>query len=98
MFYLSARNGPEQQPTILDARNQLIEDPILIKALMYSGCYVHAKVNFWAQDNQWGRRVNCSMLGVRFARDGDHFSGGAKASAEDFADLAVDDDDEASLV
>ena len=50
----------------------------------YSGCYVNAIVDVWAQDNQFGKRVNASLLGVQFLRDGDRMSGGAVAAADDF--------------
>jgi hypothetical protein len=50
----------------------------------YSGCYVNAIVEFWAQDNQFGKRVNASLLGVQFARDGERLAGGAVAAADDF--------------
>src|SRR3990167_3361045 len=50
----------------------------------YSGCYVNAIVEFWAQDNQFGKRVNASLLGVQFVRDGERLAGGAVAAADDF--------------
>ncbi len=61
--------------------------------VVYSGCYVHAIVEVWAQDNQYGKRINAQLTGVAFSRDGDSFSGGAApASADDFADLSAADD------
>lgn len=64
--------------------------------VIYSGCYVNAKINIWAQDNQHGKRLNAQLQGVQFARDGEAFSGGGKAAApEDFADMGgVDAADE----
>lgn len=50
----------------------------------YSGCYVNAIVEFWAQDNNFGKRVNASLLGVQFLRDGERLSGGGVAAADDF--------------
>lgn len=50
----------------------------------YSGCYVNAIVEIWAQDNQFGKRVNASLLGVQFVRDGERLAGGAVAAADDF--------------
>jgi hypothetical protein len=50
----------------------------------YAGCYVNASVEVWVQDNQWGKRVNCTLRGVQFLRDGDAFGGGAPASADEF--------------
>lgn len=36
-----------------------------------SGDYGQAKVNIWAQDNEFGIRVNAQILGVAFRRAGD---------------------------
>lgn len=60
----------------------------------YAGCYVNAKVSFWAQDNQYGKRINCSLLGVQFVKHGDSFTGARVAVADDFDDLGVNADDE----
>ena len=54
----------------------------------YAGCYVNATVEFWAQDNQFGKTVRCTLVGVQFASDGDAFSAGSKPSEDDFADLS----------
>ena len=54
----------------------------------YSGCYVNAIVEVWPQDNQFGKRVNASLLGVQFLRDGDRLSGGGVAAADDFEAIA----------
>lgn len=50
----------------------------------YAGCYVNAIVEVWAQDNQFGKRVNASLLGVQFLRDGERLAGGGVAAADDF--------------
>lgn len=50
----------------------------------YSGCYVNAIIEIWAQDNQFGKRVNASLLGVQFVRDGERLAGGSVAAADDF--------------
>jgi hypothetical protein len=50
----------------------------------YSGCYVNVLLDVWAQDNKFGKRVNASLLGVQFLRDGPRLAGGASASADDF--------------
>ena len=51
---------------------------------VYSGCFVNATIELWAQDNRFGRRINASLMGVQFARDGARLSGGGIASVEDF--------------
>jgi hypothetical protein len=90
--YLSTRNS-SSQPTIIDRFGNEIKDPRDIKRLIYSGCYVHAMLDVWAQDNKWGRRINCTLQGVMFAKDGVNFGGSSVASAADFADLAAEAED-----
>jgi hypothetical protein len=59
----------------------------------YGGCYVDASVEFWAQDNQWGKRINATLRWVQFRRDGDAFAGGAPASEDEIEDLSDATDD-----
>lgn len=53
----------------------------------YSGCYGNMIVEFWAQDNQFGKRVNASLLGVQFTKDGERLAGGGVAAADDFEQI-----------
>jgi hypothetical protein len=55
---------------------------------LYAGCYVNALVEFWMQDNQYGQGIRAYLKGVQFAGDGEAFSGGKPASADEFDDLA----------
>ena len=50
----------------------------------YSGSYGNVIVDFWAQDNQFGKRVNASLMGAQFIKDGERLSGGGVAAADDF--------------
>ncbi len=59
----------------------------------YSGSYTNVSLEIWAQDNNFGKRINATLKGVQFVRDGDSFGGGAPASPDDFEDLAVGEDD-----
>lgn len=91
MYSLSTRS--KNQPTIFDKFNRPVTDPRDIKSLIYSGCFVHAKIDIWAQDNKWGRRINANIAGAMFAKDGEAFGGSTPASADDFEDLKADDDE-----
>ncbi|MBI6549917.1 DUF2815 family protein [Xenorhabdus lircayensis] len=53
----------------------------------YSGCYVNATISIYAYDNK-GKGISASLGGVQFFRDGDAFSGGGVASADEFDDLS----------
>lgn len=62
---------------------------------IYAGCYVNANIEIWAQDNQYGRRINAQLRGVQFLADGDPFGGGgAPATADDFPELEESGGDE----
>jgi len=65
---------------------------------IYAGCYVNASIEFWAQDNQFGKRINAQLRGVQFAADGDAFGGARAAGADEFdvvegVDEVAGDDD-----
>jgi len=89
-MYLSARNTV--RPTVVHKDNTPLTEA---DGVIYSGCYVHAIVEIWAQDNQFGQRINASLLGVRFSRDGPAFGGSPPAPPDAFGapeDLGGDGD------
>lgn len=82
-FYVSARNAT--RPTVIDAD----KSPLTAQdGKPYAGCFVNAVVDIWAQDNNYGKRINASLGGVQFFRDGDAFAGGGAASADEFDNIA----------
>lgn len=85
MFYLSASSPTK--PLILDKDAKTHLDSTSGKP--YAGCYVNASIDVWAQDSSFGKRVNAGLKGVQFIREGDAFGAGGAATEEDFADLAV---------
>lgn len=86
--YLSARNA-KTQPTIFNEYGDELTSKGDIEAKAFSGALVNASVEIWAQDNKWGRRINCSLRGVMLTGQGENFGGGSSpASADEFASLA----------
>lgn len=92
-FYISARS--KNRPLVLDRdKSQLSQ----VDGRPYAGCFVNGSVEIWAQDNNFGKRINATLRGVQFFKDGDAFAGGAPASEDEFEDLgegadaAADDD------
>lgn len=82
-FFLAARN--KSRPLIIDRdKSPLTSDD----GRPYAGCYVNATVDIWAQQNKYGKRVNATLSGIQFLKDGDAFSGAPPATPEDFEDLA----------
>lgn len=83
MLYVSARAAT--RPLVIDRdKSPLAESD----GRPYAGCYVNCSIELWAQDNNYGKRVNASLRGVQFFRDGDAFAGGAPASEDEFDDVA----------
>jgi len=83
-FYIAA-NG-KVKPLILDVDKTPLDAS---SGKPYAGCYVDAVIEIWAQDNQYGKRINARLQGVRFVEDGDSFTGAGSARADDFDDIAV---------
>jgi hypothetical protein len=86
-MFVSARS--KVRPTVIDRdRTQLSQED----GKPYSGCYVNASIELWAQDNKFGKRINAQLRGVQFFADGDAFAGGSTpAEAEEFGDLSTAD-------
>lgn len=90
-LFISSRS--KVRPTVFDQqRNELSEQD----GKPYSGCYVNASVEFWAQDNpDYGKRINAQLRGVQFLRDGDAFAGGGRpAEADEFDEIQAPEEGE----
>lgn len=86
--YLSARNA-KTQPSVYNQYGEEVTGKGEIERQAFSGAVVNASVEIWAQDNKWGRRINCSLRGVMLTGEGENFGGGSSpASADEFASLA----------
>ncbi|MEL6126159.1 MAG: ssDNA-binding protein [Pseudomonadota bacterium] len=60
-----------------------IDDP----AQIYRGCRVKVKFRLWAQDNEWGQRVNAQAIAIQFRGDDEAFGAGtvsAESAAQGF--------------
>jgi hypothetical protein len=91
MALSTTRQQEKGRPLIIDQqKNPLTE----ADGKPYAGCYVNASVEFWAQDNSFGKAIRCTLLGVQFAKDGDAFGGGAAPSADDFDSIEAGADAE----
>lgn len=67
----------------------------------YSGCYVNAQVEFWAQDADAERgippRVNATINGVQFCRDGESFGQRTRVDVDNDFEEEEDDDFESGF-
>lgn len=88
-LFISARN--KTRPVVIDRdKTPLVESD----GKPYAGCYVNASIELWAQDNNYGKRINASLRGVQFLKDGEAFAGGGVASDDEFEDLAAEEIDD----
>jgi hypothetical protein len=86
MMFIAARS--KTRPTVVDGQRQPLAQS---DGRIYAGCYVNASLEVWAQDNAYGKRVNCTLRGVQFVRDGEAFGGGRPAAADEFDEIEVDE-------
>lgn len=95
MYFVAANNM--KRPTLrkvtgeVDANNKPVYDDVTpeeAEKLFYGGANVTASINFWVQDNDYGKGIRCSLRGVKFREHGEAF-GGANVTDDEFED---DDD------
>jgi hypothetical protein len=90
MHNLNASRNEDKGPPLLVDRDGT---PLSASSgRLYAGCWANVSVEIWAQDNANGKRINCTLRGVQFARDGDAFGGGAPISDDEFEPLPGDED------
>lgn len=89
VMYLTSSNA--RRP---DIRGRGLEILTAEDGRPYAGCYVKLVVILWAQDNEYGKRINSELHIVQFVRDGEEFSGKPKISAEDELTSLEDDEDD----
>lgn len=85
-YYIKA--ATKKRPVVLDKDKSMI---VAEDDKIYSGCYVNASIGLWAQNNQFGKRINGNLFGIQFSKDGEAF-GNTVNCVDDF-DTIEDDDD-----
>ena len=73
-----------------DGRTELTESD----GKLYSGCVARVMVNLWAQDNDFGKRINANLRGVQFVAHGEPFGKGRISAKEAFGSLEDEDADD----
>ncbi len=85
---MTIKASTKKRPLVIDRdKTPLTEDDNVI----YAGCYVNAIISLWAQNNNYGKRVNAQLDGVQFVRDGEPFGDGA-ASVDEFDAFGSDEE------
>jgi hypothetical protein len=85
---MTIKASTKKRPLVIDRNKSPITEE---DNVVYAGCYVHAIVSLWAQNNQYGKRINAQLDGVQFYKDGEPF-GDAGTSADEFDAFGEDDD------
>jgi hypothetical protein len=91
-WFVSANNS-QSKVGVFDRDAKLTDD----ESLIYAGCIVNGVVDVWAQDNNYGKRINARLEGVQFVRDGESFGAARTNTANMFNKLEpveVSHDDE----
>ena len=77
--YVTAKSPT--RPMLVDQQRQPITEA---DGTIYSGCYVNAIIELYANTQPTKKGVFAGLKGVQFVRDGDAFGGGAPAAADEF--------------
>lgn len=88
-LYITAASQESAPPTILNPDRTPWKKG---DKKIYSGCRVNVSMELWAQDNSFGQRVNATVRGVQFYRDGDSFSAATAASSDEFEEVTDGND------
>lgn len=94
-MYLSARRKESDGRPVVSDRNGSPLTPADGKP--YSGCYVNAIVDIYAQTGQYPG-IRCTLAGVQFSKDGESFGGAVRLSEDAFEDLTTSEDDVNDMV
>lgn len=78
-WYVTAKSPT--RPLLIDQNRQPVAEE---DGTIYSGCYVNAIVELYANTQPTKKGVFAGLKGVQFVRDGDAFGGGAPAAATEF--------------
>lgn len=91
-FYLNAScdSKRDQKPIVVDRGNSPLSPD---SDKIYPGAFVDASIVFWAQDNDYGKKINCKLVGVRFNADGTRLDNvKATTAEEEFGPAIVEDE------
>lgn len=81
MWIIKASENPDRAPKV---RNQLtkVMTPAEILKTIYPGCIINILIRPWAQNNDFGKKINANLIAVQFVKDGTRIG-----------EAAIDDDD-----
>lgn len=71
----------QYRPTVIDQHKTPVAEE---DGVIYAGCWVNGVVDFWVQNNNFGKRVNCNLYGVQFMKNDAAFGNARIDVTEDF--------------
>ncbi|RTL03546.1 DUF2815 family protein [Candidatus Dependentiae bacterium] len=89
----SIKASNKNRPKVYD-RNRDEVDLEDIDDLIQPGYYVNAVIDFWIQDNKFGKKVNANLLGVQFFKKGEILGNAAPDVSDDFEGYEDDEDED----
>lgn len=90
-FFLAASNNKKPKVFTQDKSPMDPDDP-----RMFSGVYVNLVVRLWAQNNDFGKRINASLEAVQYVRTGEAL--GNEVDVDSVLDEEEDEEQGASLL
>lgn len=81
MWIIKASENPDRPPKVRDERTKIMTPSETLKRI-YAGCVINVLIRPWAQNNDFGKKINANLIAVQFVRDGTRIG-----------EAAIDDDD-----
>lgn len=83
-MFLNASSKSRPSVVAADKTPLVREDGLLLNG----GAVVNAGISLWAQDNQFGKRINAELKGVQYVKEGENWGGGSSLDDDFFDDEA----------
>ena len=90
VMFINARS--DKRPHVVGRKLEVLTED---DGKPYAGCYVNATIRLWAQDNQYGKRINAQLRAVQYVKDGAAFGEGSVDVNKEFA--ALPDDEQGAI-
>lgn len=87
VMFLNARSATP--PPVVDRDGVALRED---SNKLFAGCYVYATIQLWAQDNQYGKRINAKLRAVQFYKEGKPFGEGQVDAARELPPITEDDE------
>lgn len=79
--HMAIKASSKTAPAVVGRQRQPITEE---SGIIYGGCMVNAQIDIWAQDNQFGKFLNCKLLAVQYWAEGEAFGTSSRADVNAF--------------